>query len=164
MAELIQKGKTVYLHFCSFLYYKHLSNKETVYWRCRRKNECPARVSTESNGHEIIVRKGGEATAHTHAPNREEVQALQLLSGMKREATEHPEEPPSRILRRLQGAPSSVLAELPDQENIKNFILMELCAIGKIKVGTFELELLDWNFCHPNLSKHCSNTVSYTHL
>ena len=44
---------------------------------------------------------------------------------MKREAAEHPEAPPSQILRLLQDIDVSVIAKLPDRENLKKQIQRE---------------------------------------
>lgn len=50
---------------------------------------------------------------------------LLLLSTIKRQSTEHPEIPPARIMRILQEAPSTVLAQLPERQNIKKTIQRE---------------------------------------
>ena len=41
---------------------------------------------------------------------------------MKREADEHPEEPPIRIMRGLEGLSTAVVAKLPDLVNIQKQI------------------------------------------
>ena len=41
---------------------------------------------------------------------------------MKRKAEEHPEEPPTRIMRGLQGLSTAVVAKLPDRVNIQKQI------------------------------------------
>lgn len=71
------------------------------------------------------MKKGDDVESHDHAPNPEEVQALLLLTSMKKHASEHPEEPPSKIMRRLQDAPKAVLAQLPERENIRKQIQRE---------------------------------------
>lgn len=126
MAELVIKGKTSYLCYKGYIYIKHSSSAASKYWRCKFHRECSARLtSTVDDEGNIVVKKGGDVESHNHAPNPEEVQALKLLTSMTRQASEHPDEPPSRIMRRLQDAPKSVLAQLPERENIRKQIQRE---------------------------------------
>lgn len=95
----------------------------TTYWECYklRRKECRARATTKSTG-------GGNFTVtkesvHDHPPNREYVAAEKIRMNVKRKAEEHPEEPPSRILRtELENVPSAVLSQLPERENLKKSI------------------------------------------
>ena len=123
MAEIIRKGKTCYLIYKGFIYIKHSSGN--IYWRCQDCKVCATRLVVDANGHIIIVKKGGDASSHSYAPDPEAVTALKTLCSMRREATEHPEAPPARIMRSLQEAPPAVLARLPDRENIKKQIQRE---------------------------------------
>lgn len=126
MAEIIKSGRSIYLHINGFLYYKHSNGRSTVrYWKCRRKDQCPARATTENDGHTLKIIRGGNLDEHSHAPNREEVEALRVLTGIKRKASEHPDMPPVRIMQVLQDVPNAVLAELPDRENIRKRIQRE---------------------------------------
>lgn len=68
------------------------------------------------------MRKQSDNEVHSHAPNREEVAAEKVLSGVKRRATDHPEAPPAQIIRALNDLPPGVFAELPDRENVKKTI------------------------------------------
>ncbi|CAB0037295.1 unnamed protein product [Trichogramma brassicae] len=99
----------------------------TTYWRCQRKTQCSARITTVQNGHELTVKKGGDAESHepANAPNPEEVEALRIMSNLKRKAAEHPEAPPSRLMRCLQDADDAVLAQLPDRMNIRKQLQRE---------------------------------------
>ncbi|CAB0041612.1 unnamed protein product [Trichogramma brassicae] len=126
-AELIHKGGTTYLHYDGFLYLRHSRKGLTSYWRCQRKPQCAAKITIIHNGNDIIVKSGGDVESHepNHAPNPEEVEALKLLSDLKREAREHPEAPPSRLMRRLQDASPAVLAQLPDRMNVRKQLQRE---------------------------------------
>ena len=96
MAEIIQ----TFLHFNGFLYDKHsgrIGNR--TYWRCRKMDECDARVVTTGNAENLAIVKGGNPEDHLHAPNIEEVNALKVVRSVKRRAEEHPEAPPAQILR-----------------------------------------------------------------
>jgi len=79
-------------------------------------------TTTNTSNTTISVRCGGKNDDHTHAPNREEVEALKITCGVKRTASQHPEAPPAQILRRLQDVPSRVLAELNGRENMRRQI------------------------------------------
>ena len=124
MAEIIKSWRTSYLHIDGFLFYKHSHNKTVRYWRCKRQSQCSARAITDCDGATLSIRRHS-LEDHSHAPNREEVEALRLVTGIKRKAAEHPEAPPVQIMRSLQNVPSSVLGELPDRENIRKCIQRE---------------------------------------
>lgn len=125
--EIIIKGKSSYLHVNGFVYIRSSSGAGTkIYWRCRRKTTCGARATTVSVGETVSVLHGGNPEDHaTHAPDPDEVLALKTIAGIKRAACDHPEAPPSRILRELQDAPSSILAQLPNRVNIVKSIQRE---------------------------------------
>lgn len=124
-AELIASGKKKFLYIDGHVYYHHYTQNNSTYWNCRRKDRCRARAITIGSGKELIVRKGPKDSLHSHAPNREEVQALTVMSGIKRHAADHPQEPPARIMRGLHGVHASILAELPDRHNIRKIISRE---------------------------------------
>ena len=133
MPELIKKGNSNYLNIDGFLYYKHSPSGSNlrdmqnvrIYWKCNKKKQCSATAIVIVNGATINVCKGGDPESHNQAPNREEVESLKLLAEMRREATDNPEAPPSRIMRKIQEAPPAVLAELSDRQNIKRQIQRE---------------------------------------
>ena len=54
-------------HYDGFLYLKSDVVGETTYRKCRKKNQCTARLITTSTG--------GKPEKHSHAPNPEEVEA-----------------------------------------------------------------------------------------
>jgi hypothetical protein len=65
-------------------------------------------------------------SAHTHAPNQEEVAAEKTKSNLKRIAVEHPELPPAQILRtELPKVSTGVLSQLPERENLKKSMRRE---------------------------------------
>jgi len=64
----------------------------------------------------IEVVKGPKKSKHSHPPNREESATGKLTSQIKRKAEDHPEQPPTQLLRaELQGIPGGVLSQLPEQ-------------------------------------------------
>lgn len=126
--ELIQKGRSMYIHFGGFLYVKSDSGKgDVVYWKCRKNPTCSARLVTLKTGRtDYTVRKGGSANTHTgHGPDPEEVQALRLMGNIKRSAITHPERPPSAVMREVQSVQPGVQARLPELPNIRKTIQRE---------------------------------------
>ena len=101
------------------------SYDDRKYWKCRRKTECSARLVTFSTGRNVFIRSGGAPQSHSHAPNPEEVQALRLMGSVKRAAADHPERPPSAVMRMVQDAGPAVQAHLPSQECLRKNIRRE---------------------------------------
>lgn len=126
-AKILIKGRTRYLHIHGFLYIKSSETKNgKVYWRCRRKNQCRARAITIGNdGDTITFLDGGVYESHYHAPDREEVEALKTIIGIKRSAIYHPGSVPSKILKTLDETRPAVLAQLPNPANIVKQIRRE---------------------------------------
>ena len=93
--------------------------------RCRRNNECKARLVTINAGRNVLIRKGGGAASHNDAPCPEEVKALRYLARVKDAAIEHSERIPSAILRIVQDADEGVQAHLPTRDNLKKTIQRE---------------------------------------
>lgn len=67
------------------------------YWKCRRKYDCNARLTTVNTGRNLLIRKG-EDDSHNHAPN-EEVEALHNIGAIKREVNEHPDCGAAAVMR-----------------------------------------------------------------
>lgn len=86
------------------------------YWKCRRKYECTARLTTVNNGRNLLIRKGGEDDSDNHAPNPEEVEALHNIGAIKREVIEHPDRGPAAVIR------VAVNALLPEKDNLRTTI------------------------------------------
>lgn len=111
MAELIDSRTKKFLNIQGFLYYKH-SGKigQTAYWECKHKASCRATAITLGGPENIVVRKGPfgpEVSAHQHAPNLEEVEALKRLNNLKRTAADNPDAPPALLVRNaLRNVPS----------------------------------------------------------
>lgn len=100
MAEIIYGSRAKFLHIDGFLYYKHSGPENgRRYWRCRKRDECEARATTTGGDSNLILIEG-DTSKHSHAANREEVAAEKIVRSVKRLAKEHPELPPSQILRR----------------------------------------------------------------
>ena len=101
MAELIKSKSsknTFLLHLNGYLFYKNGGEiGGTSYWMCR--NNCGARAIIVGGPDNIEVKKDGNLHDPTHGPNPEEVEAERVITGIKRAAEEHPEAPPSQIIR-----------------------------------------------------------------
>ena len=97
--EVIRSKKSFFLHIDGFLYYKY-SGVPQRYWNCRNKGECSARSITTGDGETLVVHKGPNSSEHNHAPNREAVEAMKLVSRVKRVAKEHPEMRPAQFMRK----------------------------------------------------------------
>ena len=117
--EIIKKGSNIYGHSDGFLYSKSHQKGDVSYWKCRKRGACPASLTAVSAGRNLEVRKGGASKSHNHAPNREEVAALKIIAKIKRDASKHPERPPTAVMRVLQEAEPTVQALLPERENIR---------------------------------------------
>ena len=121
--QIIKKGSIIYLHIDGFLYVRSDSRGDVTYWKCRKRDKCPARVTTVKTGrNSYIVRKGGSPKSHEHGPDPEEAQALEIMGNIKRDAVQNPERPPSAVMRVIQGVPRAVQARLPEIDNIKKTI------------------------------------------
>ena len=107
IVELVPSPRGFYLHIDGFLYYKHSSSGNRQYWNCRRKEECNARAITDMH---LNVQKGPNESSHdSHAPNREEVEALKIQGRIKKIAKEKAGVPTARILRtELRDVPSGI--------------------------------------------------------
>ena len=98
---------------------------EKTYWKCRKKNQCTARLITTSTGRSVAIRSSGEPEKHCHAPNPEEVEALRLVSRATAAAAEHADRLFSAVMRVVQEAGPSVQAHLPNRENLRKRICRE---------------------------------------
>ena len=123
-AEIITSrrgGKKLLYRGCT--YYRRDSRKGNTYWACTKKGECKATAVTRFNNGAIEVIKEKE---HSHAPNREEVEAEKVVTKLKRIAGEHPELPPAQILRtELPKCTEGVLSQLPERESLKKTMRRE---------------------------------------
>ena len=132
--EIIQKGSNIYGHVNGFLYTVSSTVGDKKYWKCRRKSECTSRLITINQGRNVVIRKGGEPHTHSHPPNPEEVQALRLISSVKRAVTEHPERPPISSSRHFSDANNKFITLLP---NTKSTLAMNQ-NISKFSVIIYE--------------------------
>lgn len=103
-----------------YAYQQHSVSNRRAYWVCKKsyRRECSARAVTSDpkDGEPVVVYKGPSQSGHTHPPNVDENTANQLRASLKRKAADHPEQPPSQLLRNeLQGLEDEVLSQLPTQ-------------------------------------------------
>ena len=109
-----------------FVYLRSKIENGKIYWECQklRHGECRVRVITiDTLNGEIIFHKRAKDEDHTHFPNQEQCEAEEANYRMKRKADEHPERPPSAILRdELPTVSEGALNHLPDRENLKKII------------------------------------------
>ncbi|KAK3925957.1 FLYWCH-type zinc finger-containing protein 1 [Frankliniella fusca] len=117
------------LHLNGFIYYKVNSKSGRTYWICKRgkAKECSAKAITlAAAGGALTVVKGDEQSPQSHPPNREEGQAVKVVSNLKRLSQEHPGMPPAQIFRyELTAVPSGVLSQLPEREKLKKMMRRE---------------------------------------
>ena len=69
--------------------------------KCVQNDNCSVRLTTINTERNVAIRKGGGAESHSHAPNPEKVGALRM-SSIKKAASEHPDHPPSAVMRIVQ--------------------------------------------------------------
>lgn len=92
------KNKQLLIHanHC-YHYHSKSKNQRKIYWRCAKRDICNARCITNANWEEgIRVEKAGR---HEHEATRGEIIARQTVARIKRRAEEHPNEPPTSIIR-----------------------------------------------------------------
>ena len=105
------------LLYRGFIYHRRDSKKGRTYWNCQKRKECNATAITTTVDRQVEVVKFKE---HSHAPNREEVEAEKVVNKLKRKATAQPELNPAQILRtELPALSDGVLSQLPERENLK---------------------------------------------
>lgn len=84
-----------------YVYYHGKYADARRHWECRRlrTKECTARVVTNNPqpGEALIVFKKGFHV--DHPPNYDECAAERVKASLKRRAEEHPEQPPTQLLR-----------------------------------------------------------------
>ncbi|KAK3931526.1 Gibberellin 20 oxidase 4 [Frankliniella fusca] len=92
-----------------------------------KAKECSARAITlAAAGGALTVVKGDEQSPHSHPPNREEGQAVKVVSNLKRLSQEHPGIPPAQILRNeLTAVPSGALHHTCKTLIGENFLLID---------------------------------------
>lgn len=86
-----------------------------------KEKRCTARATTSNYGQTLTLSRGGGPDDHSHPPNREEVEAVRVISGkLSRDMPLNIQMhlPHARIMRRLHDVSSGVLSELPDQTKI----------------------------------------------
>lgn len=79
MHEITQSGKSSYLQIDGFSFYKHSQNITVRCWRCKNQGECSTRAESEGDGATFSIRRH-LLQDHSHAPNRDEVEGLWLLT------------------------------------------------------------------------------------
>lgn len=100
---------------------RHSADNGVAYYRCKKKDKYLVRAIIL--GHfdiigRVEVQKNHKQSVHEHAPDREESNALKMVSELNRQAAEHPETAPIHILRTVQNVSEGVLAQLPDRDNL----------------------------------------------
>ncbi|KAJ4444651.1 hypothetical protein ANN_06447 [Periplaneta americana] len=74
------------------------SNNETrIYWRCVKRDICNARCVTNANVHAAITVHSVDR--HEHGTFPSEVKVREIVALIKRRARDHPNEPPTAIIR-----------------------------------------------------------------
>ncbi|KAJ8670986.1 hypothetical protein QAD02_002245 [Eretmocerus hayati] len=105
-----------------FIYVRSKAGKNgKFHWACQklRNGECSARAVTVQSGEEITVIKGPDESKHSHPADPDEAKAEVVKRNLKRTADEHPELPPTQIMRtQLAGLRPGVLSKLPERTNV----------------------------------------------
>lgn len=81
----------------SYHYHSKSKNHRKIYWRCTKREICNARCITNANLEEgVHVEKSGR---HEHEGTRAEIEVRRTVASIKRRAEQHPNEPPTTIIR-----------------------------------------------------------------
>ncbi|KAJ8685810.1 hypothetical protein QAD02_021603 [Eretmocerus hayati] len=92
-----------------------------LHWACQRlrKGKCSARAGTVQSGENITIIKGPDESKHSHPAAPDEAKAEIIKLNLKRTAEEHPELPPTQIMRtQLAGMSAGVPSKLPERPNV----------------------------------------------
>jgi hypothetical protein len=94
------------------------ANKTIKFWRCELKDECRGRIHTDMANNFLKI-----ITEHTHEANISKVEALKLVTAVRRRAVGY-EEPPAQIRANIitNSISSPVLAQLPSANSIKKVV------------------------------------------
>ena len=106
------------LHVSGYVYYKSRTQRGKIYWECRllKAGQCTARaITTDVIPPAVpVVYKGPAESPHSHPANVDESAAEEFASRLKRIARDHPQLPPSQILRtELPTVSAGILSQLP---------------------------------------------------
>lgn len=101
-AAIITNGRTCYFRVIGFRRAKSSDAARNIYMKRKRKPQCRAGASALTTGQTFRIIEGRDATSYLHAPDLEELEAVQIVLSSKVEATDHPDDRPSRILRILE--------------------------------------------------------------
>ncbi|KAJ8683974.1 hypothetical protein QAD02_019766 [Eretmocerus hayati] len=116
------------------VYYRtRLPVKGRTYWQCVRtkSGECTSRLVTMcDNGRIVIAKSPG---AHEHPPDREKARAEAVKYDLKRQAQEHPEQPPAQILRRE--LPRFKACFSGDSEAVSRILSGDVCSLEMCYAG-----------------------------
>ena len=126
IGKLVLSNKGGYnLEWQGHRFFKNRDNKDRTltYWRCIHRNRCNGAVTTEyfdrSTMSDIIavVKVGAR---HTHEAEPEERRAEEVVRGIKRKATELPNEPPLKILHTelMNVNNAETLTRLPERQTL----------------------------------------------
>jgi len=125
MASIIlsRKNKPM-LTVGGFMYFQHSRNKkgDRQYWRCHERDRCNARSTTPADDFTRVLRDG--TNNHTHPASNPEIKAREIVQSIKRHATEHPNEPPKKIISTEIGSEDNdeVLSHIPERENMRSLV------------------------------------------
>ncbi|KAL7078821.1 hypothetical protein ACQ4LE_002683, partial [Meloidogyne hapla] len=95
------------------------ATKTIKFWRCELKDECRGRIHTDMENNFLKI-----ITEHTHEANISKVEALKIVTAVRRRAIGY-QEPPAQIRANVitnSCISSPVLAQLPSANSIKKII------------------------------------------
>ncbi|KAJ8670726.1 hypothetical protein QAD02_001985 [Eretmocerus hayati] len=112
----------IFNSFRGFIYVRSKAGQNgKFHWACQRlrKGECSARAVSVQSGESITIIKGPDESKHSHPAAPDEAKAEIVKLNLKRPAEEHPELPPTQIMRtQLAGMSAGVLSKLPERPNV----------------------------------------------
>ncbi|KAL4107919.1 hypothetical protein QTP88_018188 [Uroleucon formosanum] len=122
-----------------YIFDKLSANSQVKFWRCRRKDICPARVHTSLDNLEIIKLPTKE---HTHNSESIEIEAEIVVTKMKRRAIETTETTSTIINECVNGLTQSAKGILQNNEALRKMIRRKRNEVNSAPAAPIDLKTL----------------------